>query len=46
MDVRGNPLIRGWCFSLCWTAVDDFWPGFGIKNHAEGARLRGILRAI
>jgi len=32
MDMRGNPLVRGLCFSLCWTAVDDFWGKFSIKN--------------
>lgn len=31
MDVHGNPLIRGWRFPLCWTAVDDFGGGLGIK---------------
>lgn len=44
MDVHGNPLIRGWCFSHFWTAVDDFWRSFGIKNRPQGTWLRGLLR--
>ena len=45
MDVQGNPLIRGWRFSLCWTAVDDFADEKGAKTDRKQVMLRSILVA-
>jgi hypothetical protein len=45
MDVHGNPLIRGWRLSLCWTAVDAFSDQMGAETDQEQVMLRSILAA-
>jgi hypothetical protein len=45
MDVHGNPLIRGWRFPLCWTAVDAFSDQMGAEADRRQAMLRSILAA-
>lgn len=45
MDVYGNPLIRGWRFSLCWTAVDDISNGMDAKTDRKQVMLRSIFAA-
>jgi hypothetical protein len=45
MDVHGTPLIRGWRFPLCWTAVDAFSDQMYAKTDLKYVMLRSILVA-
>jgi len=45
MDMHGNPLIRGWRFSLWWTAVDDFSDAIDTKTDRKQVMLRSIRAA-
>lgn len=43
MDMHDNPLIRGWCFSPRWTAVDAFSDGMDAKTDRKQVMLRSIF---